>query len=446
MRKRQAATMIGAVVTAAVALLAGATLIPTGVLGGTDPRVPAPRAPAPGATGPAPQDVSTRAVSDLQRHLGLVPGDWTAWAALGTTYVERARVTGDPTYYPRAETALARSLAIRPDDNDAALAGQAALAAARHDFGEALRLADAAIAINPYSATAGGIRADALIELGRYPQAWEAVQHTVDLRPDVASLARVSYAFELQGDVADARNAMERVLADATSPSDAAFALFHLGELAWNSGDRDGADDAYRRGLERDPSSATLLGGRARVAAARGQIETALADYQSVVTRMPTPALVIEYGELLESVGRGDEARTQYSLARTTAELFRTQRVDVGVDLALFEADHGDPAAAFATTDLQIRTRVGIFVQDADAWALHQLGRDSEALVHARAAVALGTQRALLRYHLGVIEASLGQRDAAAADLRTALATNPYFSPLHAPRAATLLATLAGGR
>ncbi|WP_322759196.1 tetratricopeptide repeat protein [Frankia sp. Cr2] len=441
MRKRRAATTIGVVVTAAVALLAGATLIPTGVLGGTDPQAPAPR---PAASGM--QDVSTRAVSDLQRRLSLVPGDWTAWSALGTTYVERARVTGDPTYYPRAESALARSLAIRPVDNDAALAGQAALAAARHDFGEALRLADAALAINPFSATASGIRADALIELGRYPQAWEAVQHTVDLRPDVASLARVSYAFELQGDVADARDAMARVLADATSPSDAAFALFHLGELARNSGDLDGADDAYRRGLERDPSSTTLLAGRARVAASRGQTEAALADYQSVVTRMPTPALVVEYGELLESVGRGDEARTQYSLARTTADLFRAQRVDVGVDLALFEADHGDPAAAFATTDTQLRTRVGIFVQDADAWALHQLGRDAEALAHARAAIALGTQRALLRYHLGVIEASLGQRDAAVTDLRTALATDPYFSPLHAPRAATLLATLAGDR
>ncbi|WP_239405095.1 lipopolysaccharide assembly protein LapB [Frankia sp. Cj3] len=441
MRKRRAVTAIVVVTAAAAALLAGAALIPTGVLGGTAARPPAPQASAAGA-----QDVPTRAIGDLQRHLSLVPGDWPAWAALGTAYVERARATGDPTYYPRAESALARSLAVHPVDNDAALAGQAALAAARHDFVEALRLADAATTINPFGATASGIRADALIELGRYPQAWEAVQHTVDLRPDVASLARVSYAFELRGDTADARDAMLRVLTDATSPTDAAFALFHLGELARDSGDLDGADAAYRRGLEKDPSSTTLLAGRARVAAARGQTESALADYQRVVTRMPAPALVVEYGELLESVGRTEEARTQYALVRTTAELFREQRVDVGVDLALFEADHGDPAAAYAVTAAQLNTRAGIFVQDADAWALHQLGRDSEALAPARAAVALGTRRALLRYHLGVIEAALGQRDAAMTDLRAALATDPYFSPLHAPRARTLLAALAGDR
>ncbi len=42
-------------------------------------------------------------------------------------------------------------------------------------------------------------------------------------------------------------------------------------------------------------------------------------------------------------------------------------------------------------------------------------------------------------YHLGAIEAALGQRDAARADLTRALTTNPYFSPLEAPVARQLL-------
>ena len=45
-------------------------------------------------------------------------------------------------------------------------------------------------------------------------------------------------------------------------------------------------------------------------------------------------------------------------------------------------------------------------------------------------------------YHLGMIELSLGDRAAAASDLRRAMATNPYFSPVDAPVAARTLAGL----
>jgi tetratricopeptide (TPR) repeat protein len=451
MSGRRAAWQVGGLVLAVAALLG--VVVTVAVSGGGAGRgEPAARSGAAasntGGGGGAGADPTARAVDGLQSRLRRVPGDWTAWAALGTTFVERARLTGDPTYYPRAGAALTRSLAVRPTGNDGALAGQAALAAARHDFPEALRLADAAVAVNPYNAAAHGIRADALTELGRYPEAWQAVQRMVDLRPDVASLSRVSYAYELHGQTEPAASALRRVVADATSPADAAFAWYHLGELARNDGDLSAADDAYGRGLARDPDYPPLLVGRARVAAARGQTAAALADYRTAVTRLPLPAVVVEYGELLESLGRVDEARTQYALARSTAALFRSQGVDVDVELALFDADYGDPAAALRAVSPPSgqHRRAGVFVDDARGWALHRLGRDAEALAPARAAVGLGTHRALFRYHLGVIEASLGQRAAARTDLQAALVLDPHFSPLLAPAARTLLAALDGTR
>src|SRR5690606_18160354 len=141
---------------------------------------------------------------------GRVPGDWVAWAELGLGYVELARVTGDPTSYPRADGAFARSLELRPTGNDGAFAGQAALAAARHDFPAALRAADAAVAVNPFNAPAHGVRFDALVELGRYTEAWQAAQAAVNLRPDVASLARVAYAQELRGETDQAVATLRR--------------------------------------------------------------------------------------------------------------------------------------------------------------------------------------------------------------------------------------------
>src|SRR5437870_8198189 len=42
-------------------------------------------------------------IEALQGRLRAVPQDWRAWAALGSAYVQQARITGDPTWYPRAE-------------------------------------------------------------------------------------------------------------------------------------------------------------------------------------------------------------------------------------------------------------------------------------------------------------------------------------------------------
>lgn len=63
------------------------------------------------------------AIAGLQRHLRAQPRDAAGWATLGAAYVEQARLSADPTWYPKAQGVLDRSLQEAPDDNDAALAG-----------------------------------------------------------------------------------------------------------------------------------------------------------------------------------------------------------------------------------------------------------------------------------------------------------------------------------
>ncbi len=384
-------------------------------------------------------------VPALQARLRSLPGDWTAWAALGSAYVEQARLTSDPTYYPKADGALARSLQIRPG-NDLALTGQAMLANARHDFGGALPLAVAALAANPFSSTAQGARGDALTELGRYDDAAAAFQAMVDLKPGLASFARVSYLSELRGDVAAARTAMQRALTDAATPADAAFALYNLGELDRTHGHLDAARQEFSAGLARAPSYLPLVAGQARVSAESGDVNGALADYANLVVRLPQPAYLIEYGELLESLGRREEARRQYDLVRTEEQLFASSGVNVDLEMALFEADHGDPKAALAAASAELARRDSVFVDDAMCWALHAVGRDREALAHCARAARLGTPNATFHYHRAVVEAAVGEPAGAAADLRAALALNKDFSPLFAPRARALLSQLEARR
>ncbi|MGW3464132.1 tetratricopeptide repeat protein, partial [Streptomyces olivaceoviridis] len=172
----------------------------------------------PGVLGGGDLDAS---VAALQRHLRSQPKDAGAWATLALAYVEQARTKGDPSRYPRAEQALRRSLSPAPD-GDQALAGRAALAAARHDFKDALAFADAALRRNPYSERALSSRIDALVELGRYADAAEAAKTADARRPGVPVFTRYAYVRELRGDVTTARRVLEQALSAAGSPGDTA--------------------------------------------------------------------------------------------------------------------------------------------------------------------------------------------------------------------------------
>ena len=426
----------GGVVAAAVALFTVG-----GLTGAPDP-VAGPE-PMSAAQPVDPADSVKARLQGLQDAADRSPRNAARWSELGLGYVDAARQSADPSFYGQAEGAFARSLQLRPRDNADALTGQATLAAARHDFAEALRLADASLALNDFSPTTYGVKTDALVELGRYDQGRVAVKRMLDLSPDLSSYSRASYSLELRGDVMGARRALEAAADAATTPADKAFAQFYLGELAFNSGDLDAATTAYGAALAEAPDSVPALAGRAKVLAAKGDRPGALTDYRDAVERLPQPSYAVELGELLEAGGETRAAQEQYDVVRASQRLFAAAGADVDQELALFEADHGTPAAAVASASAAYRTRPqAIFVQDAYAWALHSAGRDAEALPIARQAVRLGTRIPSFYYHLGAIEAAAGNKAAARTALTTALRLNPAFSPLHAPRARRLLATL----
>jgi len=383
-------------------------------------------------------------VDDLQVRLRAVPGDHVSWATLGLAYVQQARVTVDPSFYPRAEGALQRSLGITEADNFLAYAGLSALAAARHDFLAAKQHAERGLQINPYSAILHGALSDAQIQLGQYEAGFASVQRMVDLSPDTASLTRASYAWELRGDVVQAEALMRRALEDAPRASDRAFALHQLGQLAFNDGRLAEALELQRAALDAVPDDVAALAGKARAEAALGQVQTALDDFAAVVARAPEPGYVVEYAELLLAAGRTEEAERQFEVFRATQRLFETNGVQGDAVVAMFHADHGDPADALAAAEAGLVTNPFVAMHDAHAWALHRSGRDAEALVSIDAALGLGVRDARFHFHAGMISRSLGDDDRARRELTTALSINPEFHPLDAVTAREVLDELGG--
>jgi len=386
-------------------------------------------------------------ITSLQRRLRALPADWRSFARLGSAYVQEARMTADPTYYPKAEGALARSLALHGGGNFEALTGMAALAAARHDFAGALAWAERAVAVNPYSADARAIKGDAQLELGRYDEAFATFQKAVDLKPELSTYARVSYAWELQGNVPNAIRAMGLALDSAGTAADSAWAANQLGELYWNSGGRlELADRWYRFAMARDPSFVPPRAGVAKLEAARGQLGRAIRDYTWVVDRYPLPEYVIALGDVLSVSGRADAAARQYQLVHVEEQLFRAGGVNVDLEIALFDADHHvDLAAGLAAAWAEWGRRHSIHVADALGWQLYANGRYAEALAYADRALRLGTRSALFLFHRGMIERALGMTAAARRDLAAALRINPRFSILWGGRAGKVLRSLGGG-
>jgi len=368
--------------------------------------------------------------------------DASAAVVEGASALQRARETADPAAYAQAETAFRSVLAVEPE-NVVALIGLGSLSLSRHEFAEALAIGRRTARLNPSSASALGVIGDAQTELGRYDQALASVQRMVDLRPDLASYSRVSYQRELHGDLSGAIAAMQLAV-DAAGPAteNTEYVRVQLGNLQLATGDLAAARETYLQSLARLPDYHLALAGLARVAAAEGHLPASIELYQRAKARLPLPEIVIGLGETLEAAGRSAAAADEYALAEAMQRLNASYGMRVDLELAGFFADHGDAATALRLARRAHIERPTIYAADTLAWALYSSGQPRAAMRYVREALRLGTQNSRLLYHAGTIEAAIGRQGAARAHLSAALALNPAFSPLDAPRATALLQAL----
>jgi len=390
----------------------------------------APRA----VTPPVPVELSSQdAISKLQARLKNNPDDTYAYAQLGLGLLQQVRESGDLSLYTRAGKAFQEALTRDPKQLDA-LVGQGILALALHDFHGALQWADKAWAINPFRAQILGIKVDGQVELGRYDETVQTLQKMVDLRPDLDSYSRVSYVRELYGDVDGAIEAMRSAVQTALPGSESwAWTLTHLGHLYFNRGELTEAAAIYEQVLVAKANYPYALAGQARVAAAQGNTDEAIATYQQISERLPLPEFIIALGELYEATGQADAARQQYDLVGVIQQLNAAAGMNVDLEMALFTASHGnDPAAAVQQARAAYAERPTIYAADTLAWALYQQGEYAEAWQLSQEALRLGTKDALLHFHAGMIAAKVGDQEAARTHLQTVLAINPHFSPLYA--------------
>jgi tetratricopeptide (TPR) repeat protein len=407
--------------------------------------LPASAAPA---TSPPPL-ATTATVAEIDRLDAAVQAEPTnadLQRQLGSALLQRIRETADPSLYAPAAAALDRAKALAPDDA-LVQAGIATLQLGKHQFADALDTARRAIDLAPRLTVARALEVDAVVELGRYDDADEAAAAMLGLGSDLSTLTRVSYLAELHGKLDLAVVAMRKAVAagkqEHDPPENIAFAEAQLANLLAWTGDRAGAGQTYDDALRLVPGHATSLAGKARLAIADGRLYDAIALLQHAADVVPLPEYVIALAAAETQAGRIADAARHLDLARAEIRLFQAAGVSVDLDLALFDADHGDPADALSLARSAYEATPTVRAADAVAWALHRLGRDREARPWVDRALRLGSLDPTFRFHAGAIAAALGDERTARRDLEQALHTDAGFSATGAAEARQLFATLA---
>lgn len=375
---------------------------------------------------PADRDINT-AQAEIKR----APNAPQGYNHLVIAFMQKARETGDFSFNTRAEAALDRSLKSKPDDPEA-LKLRAKLLLTFHRFGEALEVAQRVAQLRPKDYDNWGSITDALVELGRYDEARDAVQTMLNLRPYTGSYARASYVASLYGDNKIAIEAM-RAAAQSSSPGDlegTAWCYVHLGDELLNANQLVDAEREYDRALFIFPDYHLALAAKARARIAANDLDGAVTYYKKAQERVPLPDTAIALGDLLTKLGRVEEARKQYALVEFTE---RSGNPTYSRNLASFWVDHDVKLdEALETLRRERATRSDIYTNDALAWCLYKKGELAEAKKEIDLAMRLKTPDPRILYHAGMIHKALGDRAAAVKNLKAALKINPVFDVLQA--------------
>ena len=348
-------------------------------------------------------------------------------ATRGLVLQQQARVSGNPALYPRAERELRRALRLDPRSAEA-LRGLAALAASRHRFGESLALAKRAKALEPHVAAVYGLIGDANLELGRYREAFAAFDRMATLKPSASSYARISYARELKGDLRGSLEAIDLAVDAAIVGEPAAWTRTLAGNRLLADQRPAAAKLRFREALSYVPGYPGALSGLAEIRADSGDLEGARALYARAASAAPVPEFAESLGDTLAQLGRTAAAERAWKRAEELERLFAANGGRNLLETAEFDLNHDrNFRSALERARLGRAERPSVEGDHVLAWALYKNNRCAEARKVSLRSLRLGTLDVDGLYHHSLIEACLGNANAAAAYRQKVHALDPGY-------------------
>ena len=401
-------------------------------------------------------DQADQRIRFYQAQVARDPDYWTSYNRLAAAYAQKARETGDISYFELAEKSLQQSLKLESVTENAAPAYTqlATVDLALHRFRDAGENAVKAIELDPRDLSAVPYAGDAQLEQGNYDQSqhfYDQLADPKDGKPHVGlAFLATSHGAGLawiKGDIDRATTDLDQAITlaqDLHLPAEnLAWTQFMRGEQFFLLGDLTKAESDETASLASFPRYHRALAAMAQVRAAQSRYPEAIALYKQAIAIIPLPLYIAALGDLYTATGDSVNAEKQYQFVEFIGKLSVINQQVFNRELATFYADHDrNLAQALALAQKELEVRHDVYTSDALAWALLKNRQPQQAHEAITQALRMGTRDAIMEYHAGMIEAALGHRAEATTHLQQALAINPHFHVLFAPQATRTLVQL----
>ncbi len=392
----------------------------------------------------APFPDTQTAIQAWQQRLQQNPHSYLNYLLLSQSYLQRARETGDVSYYVKAEAAVRQAAEINPTYREIKpLLAQ--ILYSLHDFHGALEVAK--VSVDSGSIRSLATLGDVYQALGHYQEAADVYHRWEQIKPSASLYSRQAALQDVTGHFESALTLMQQATAAAYTEGyygeSLAWHEFQLGELYWKVADLGAAATHFQQALDIYPNYYLALAGLGRVAAAQEDYDVAITYYSQATAQIPQPDLLATLGDLYLITGQADQAEVNYSTVEFIGQLAEINQQVYNRQLVLFYADHDrnlDQAVDLAERELQ--DRQDLLGWDAAAWAHFKHHDLDQAQAAIDQALNLDPYYASIYYHAGLIAQARGHGEQAQHFLEHALALHPRFDPLQAPRAQQVLTAL----
>ncbi|MGB3299582.1 MAG: tetratricopeptide repeat protein [Phormidesmis sp.] len=373
------------------------------------------------------QQTLESSISLYQGRVQRRPEDGLDRAALAGAYLKMARMTGAANWYLLAEQEARQSLANLPFDNDGAVMVLAEIAQAKHEFAEAVRLANQVSGAKSLT-----VVVTSKLAMGQLAEAETAADKMVDFVPSLGSLSFRGLVRMARGNQSGAQRDFQQAIA-AEEPGEqrgSAQVRTFLGRLYAEQGKSEQAEKLYREALAIVPDYPLALQHLARLETRLGHYRAAYRQYSRLGKSAALQGVALQGMARMKTLqGKSVEADWQ------SAETALRSQIDQNAlghrrDLAHLLLERGrdaDVSEAIALMQAETQNRRDAETLDILAWALLRGGRQQEAIAVIREALDQDVQEAGIFYRAADIETALNHPAEAEAYVRLAQALDPTF-------------------
>lgn len=379
-------------------------------------------------------------IAFYQQRTNLSPDDGLELASLAGAYLTKARVSGWANWYLLSEQAAKRSLANLPVFNNGAVLVLAEIAEARHDFKEAIRLANQVLDYQVGNEAASSILVTANLAQGNITEAQVVIDELVNRIPTAGILSLRAFVYAAKGQDELAQQDFEAAIA-LEQPGDAygsAWLRTQLGKLHARHGRVKEAKALYNEALRIASDYALAQLSLADLSVKTSDYKTATQLYQDVLDRAKDSSTVFDH-VALQGLWR---AKTLQGNDAGATEVWNKAEIILRQDaysnafghprelarLLLERGNEKDLPEAFSLLQKELANRRDPETLELTAWVFMRMNQYEDARIMIQEAIAQGFRDAGIYHRAGIIEEHLGNAEKAKTYFNQALTIDPMFN------------------